>query len=1300
MKKIFLILISIFFSFVSNSVLAQAVPGDDPDVPIINQLTSDGTTVITKGCAGSTLIIKGTNFTEATAVTVNNEAVIEFTVINNTTINAILPSAATNGVVAVSTPRGVGISAIDFAVVVRTNVGSVTTSICSGATYVWPANGQSYTTEQIGTTFTSECNTAILNLSILPVTTIGSVTTSICSGATYVWPANGQSYTTEQIGTTFTSGCNTATLNLSILPVTTTGSVTTSICVGDSYVWPANGQSYSTEQIGTTFTSGCNTATLNLSILPLTTIGSVTQTQEGGSFLWLANGQTYSSSGIYKYDTGCNSATLNLTINPGNQDGSGNLESQDSPPLTITKLTSDGSTVITEGCAGSILLIKGANFKGATAVTFNDFAVSSFLVNDDTTITAVLPETSSTGLIGVTTPRGTVLSTGNFTVNAILTPTFDQVGSICYQGSVSALPIISKNGVTGIWSPALSNSTTTSYTFTPPAGVCANKATMTISVNPLPAAPTIACYQTATWNGTACAWVATGTQPAAPTGLACYQSAAFNTTTCSWVVTGTQPAAPTGLACYQNAAFNTTTCAWVISGTQSKPTSLVTNATICSGETYTWSVNSVVYTRSQTVTITNDVCTADQVLNLTEIPAPNAGTNGTLSLTSSPSDAALFAALTGADAGGTWTRPATGYIGVYTYTVSAISPCAVNATATVTVTAATVLPAADTTFNFCTGAKVSALVAATGAGVKVYAALTGGVALAEIALTGSTASPKYYYLTEPRGNGESARVRVAVIINVLPATPGTITGAAAQGPLVGTTTEVTYSISSVNGATSYEWTAPVGVNIIGANNGTSVTVNFANVSAGAGAIGTLSVKSINASGCSSVAKTLALTKALLAAPAAIKMTEGDSATAITSFAKYMGTDTVLTLTATPVVGASSYSWELPEGVTQLSGETSNVITVKFKGVTNSNTYNYSTTAGVATNVLRIGVKSVNGVGSSTTVNTTLANPQTTSTAKLLTLTATAPASPAAIKMTVGAGTTGLTNISTYIGKTTELTLTATASVLASSYEWELPEGVTKISGESSNVITVNFANVTAGTSYLYLGVKAVNGIGSSVKVNATTLVPLTSSTATLLKVTAVAPAAAGAVTGTLAICSSKASSVTYIITAAALNATKYNITAPAGCTINGGTNTATIPATASAAFTVNYPTGFTASKIVVKSISIQSENGFGVNKADKVLALTNVKADCNSTGKLEMVSSEALKVVTYPNPFTNNFNLNVITTSSENVEMRLYDMMGRLIEQHQVESNTVEVGNSYPTGIYNVIVTQGKEMKTIRVIKK
>ncbi|SFD36926.1 T9SS type A sorting domain-containing protein, partial [Algibacter pectinivorans] len=44
--------------------------------------------------------------------------------------------------------------------------------------------------------------------------------------------------------------------------------------------------------------------------------------------------------------------------------------------------------------------------------------------------------------------------------------------------------------------------------------------------------------------------------------------------------------------------------------------------TICSGESYTWSANGTTYTTSQSgLTITNDGCTADQVLNLTVTPA-------------------------------------------------------------------------------------------------------------------------------------------------------------------------------------------------------------------------------------------------------------------------------------------------------------------------------------------------------------------------------------------------------------------------------------------------------------------------------------------------------------------------------------------------------------------------------------------------------------------------------------------------------------------------------------------------------
>jgi hypothetical protein len=74
------------------------------------------------------------------------------------------------------------------------------------------------------------------------------------------------------------------------------------------------------------------------------------------------------------------------------------------------------------------------------------------------------------------------------TVNPNITPTFTAVSAICTGASLSALPTTSNNGYTGTWSPALNNTATTIYTFTPTAGLCATTTTMTITVNPLPTA--------------------------------------------------------------------------------------------------------------------------------------------------------------------------------------------------------------------------------------------------------------------------------------------------------------------------------------------------------------------------------------------------------------------------------------------------------------------------------------------------------------------------------------------------------------------------------------------------------------------------------------------------------------------------------------------------------------------------------------------------------------------------------------------------------------------------------------------
>jgi gliding motility-associated-like protein len=67
-----------------------------------------------------------------------------------------------------------------------------------------------------------------------------------------------------------------------------------------------------------------------------------------------------------------------------------------------------------------------------------------------------------------------------------ITAVFTQVAPICSGDALADLPTTSNNGVTGTWSPAMDNTATTTYTFTPDAGQCnTTPTTMTIVVNPI-----------------------------------------------------------------------------------------------------------------------------------------------------------------------------------------------------------------------------------------------------------------------------------------------------------------------------------------------------------------------------------------------------------------------------------------------------------------------------------------------------------------------------------------------------------------------------------------------------------------------------------------------------------------------------------------------------------------------------------------------------------------------------------------------------------------------------------------------
>jgi hypothetical protein len=70
-----------------------------------------------QGAVGITVTITGQGFTGATAVSFNEIAAQSFTVVNDTTITAVVATGTTTGKIKVTAPLGVGVSAVDFTIV-------------------------------------------------------------------------------------------------------------------------------------------------------------------------------------------------------------------------------------------------------------------------------------------------------------------------------------------------------------------------------------------------------------------------------------------------------------------------------------------------------------------------------------------------------------------------------------------------------------------------------------------------------------------------------------------------------------------------------------------------------------------------------------------------------------------------------------------------------------------------------------------------------------------------------------------------------------------------------------------------------------------------------------------------------------------------------------------------------------------------------------------------------------------------------------------------------------------------------
>jgi hypothetical protein len=251
-----------------------------------------------------------------------------------------------------------------------------------------------------------------------------------------------------------------------------------------------------------------------------------------------------------------------------------------------------------------------------------------------------------------------------------------------------------------------------------------------------------------------------------------------------------------------------------------------------------------------------------------------------------------------------------------------------------------------------------------------------------------------------------------------PTTPGSISGPI-NGVCAGST-NVTYSVGLVPGASGYSWTAPSGATITSGAGTNSVTITFSAGFTG----GNLSVSSNNL--CGSSASRVAYIRSTPVTPGSIS----GSFTGVCNGG-------AMNYTISPVAGATGYSWSVPSGVSLVSG------------------------AGTTSVGLNVSPSFVSGNLCVSATNTCGSSPQ-----RCAAMTA-KPSVPGSIS-----GPTAVCANQTNVAFSTATVNGATT------YNWILPSGASIVSGAGTNSILVNFG-ATAGN----VSVNAGNACGNSANRN-------------------------------------------------------------------------------------------------------------------------------------------------------------------------------------------------------------------------
>ena len=569
-----------------------------------------------------------------------------------------------------------------------------------------------------------------------------------------------------------------------------------------------------TYTVTVTDNEGCTTtATLTITVNPniTPTFNAVAPICSGATLAVLPTSSTNATPITGTWSPALNNtATTTYTFTPA----AGQCATTATLTITVNPNITPTFNAVAPICSGATLTVLPPSSTNATPITGT---WSPALNNTATTIYTFTP---AAGQCATT-------ATLTITVNPNITPTFNAVAPICSGATLTALPPSSTNAtpITGTWSPALNNTATTIYTFTPAAGQCATTATLTITVNPnitptfnavapicsgatlavLPTSSTNATPITGTWSP-ALNNTATTTYTFTPTAGQCATTATLTITVNPNITPTFNAVAPICSGATLAALPTSSTNATPITGTWSP----ALNNTATTTYTFTPTAGQCATTATMDVVITNQITPAfTQIGSLCQNSAapslPATSTNGI---------------------NGTWS-PATintTAVGTTTYTFTATAgQCATTATMDIVITAK---PIADAPANVtsCASYTLPALVNGT------YYSSPNGVG--PIAVGTVITSPQTVYVYAGTSASCSDEHSFTVTITTI-VTPSVSIAASTTSICAGSS--ITFTATPTNGGSvpTYQWQVN-GTNVPAAtsstftattlNNGDKVTV--------------------------------------------------------------------------------------------------------------------------------------------------------------------------------------------------------------------------------------------------------------------------------------------------------------------------------------------------------------------------------------------------------------------------------------------------------------------------------------------